>query len=124
MSYEWRWRESNPQPPACKAGALPLSYIPMYYKPRVGIEPTSPCLQDRCSAELSFRGMNGDDRSPRASRLTLESDRVDSNHRPQASQTCAPPLSYDPMKSPREASNLHLPVKSRVLCRLSYRGMK
>jgi hypothetical protein len=25
----WRWADSNPRPPACKAGALPLSYIPM-----------------------------------------------------------------------------------------------
>ena len=24
----WRWADSNPRPPACKAGALPLSYIP------------------------------------------------------------------------------------------------
>jgi hypothetical protein len=26
----WRWADSNPRPPACKAGALPLSYIPSY----------------------------------------------------------------------------------------------
>ena len=26
--HEWRWGDSNPRPPACKAGALPLSYIP------------------------------------------------------------------------------------------------
>src|SRR5207302_9684645 len=24
----WRRRDSNPRPPACKAGALPLSYVP------------------------------------------------------------------------------------------------
>jgi hypothetical protein len=26
--FGWRWADSNPRPPACKAGALPLSYIP------------------------------------------------------------------------------------------------
>ena len=26
----WRWADSNPRPPACKAGALPLSYSPVW----------------------------------------------------------------------------------------------
>ena len=29
----WRWADSNPRPPACKAGALPLSYIPEFQDP-------------------------------------------------------------------------------------------
>src|SRR5437763_12247469 len=31
----WRWGDSNPRHPTCKAGALPLSYIPAGSKPSV-----------------------------------------------------------------------------------------
>lgn len=33
--YTWRWWDLNPRHPACKAGALPLSYIPFWLKCRI-----------------------------------------------------------------------------------------
>lgn len=40
--------ELNPQPPAYKAGALPLSYSGIHVVEKTGFEPAVACLQDRC----------------------------------------------------------------------------
>ena len=57
----WRWADSNPRPPACKAGALPLSYSPVAPRslraPRVGvpgIEPGTSVLSGLRSNRLSY----------------------------------------------------------------------
>ncbi len=54
----WRWRDSNPRHPACKAGALPLSYIPIKIKWQVGrtrLELVTSRLSGECSNQLSYR---------------------------------------------------------------------
>ncbi len=63
-ALRWRWADSNPRPPACKAGALPLSYIPMLSaQPRgargdlvgqPGIEPGTSVLSGLRSNRLSY----------------------------------------------------------------------
>src|SRR3989338_10708119 len=56
----WRRWESNPQPPQCECGALPLSYVPLGRPKKrpshrrtmvetMGIEPTTPSMPWKCS---------------------------------------------------------------------------
>ena len=37
LSIEWRWGDSNPWPPACKAGALPTELHPHFYHYLIGL---------------------------------------------------------------------------------------
>lgn len=56
----WRRSDSNRRPPACKAGALPLSYAPSPAESRQtlvgqgGLEPPTPRLSSVCSDQLSY----------------------------------------------------------------------
>lgn len=58
----WRRRDSNPQPPACKAGARPVELLPRPDPPRVrvpGFEPGTSALSELRSSQLSYtRGPN------------------------------------------------------------------
>ena len=56
-SKPWRRSGSNRRPPACKAGALPLSYAPSRDRSLVGqggLEPPTPRLSSVCSNQLSY----------------------------------------------------------------------
>ena len=57
MLSEWRIGESNPWPPACKAGALPTEPIPhdTVVVVRGGIEPPASAVSERRSHRLSYR---------------------------------------------------------------------
>ena len=50
----WRWADSNRRPPACKAGALPLSYIPTNLVGIGGLEPPTSRLSGVRSNHLSY----------------------------------------------------------------------
>ena len=57
-SSVWRRRDSNPRPPACKAGALPVELLP---RPRAanrvrvpGFEPGTSALSELRSSQLSY----------------------------------------------------------------------
>ena len=73
----WRRGDLNPEPAACKADALPLSYVPDMV-PRGGLEPPTPGFSDpRSTTELSRRiGAGKENRTPATtlarSRSTIE----------------------------------------------------
>ena len=54
----WRWADSNRRPPACKAGALPLSYIPTNMVGIGGLEPPTSRLSGVRSNQLSYTPTN------------------------------------------------------------------
>ena len=75
----WRRQDSNLRPPACKAGALPLSYAPSRAAPlgrsRVvglcGLEPQTLRLSGVRSNHLSYRPVAASRRPPRARQGTM-----------------------------------------------------
>ena len=72
----WRRRGSNPQPPACKAGALPIELRPLGGV--AGLSHQSPAIPSL------RRERKTDDRKPFSKWAC-----VDSNHGPQLYQSCA-----------------------------------
>lgn len=52
-AYWWRVWDSNPRPPACKAGALANWANPPMVK-KTGFEPATPWSQTKCSTKLSY----------------------------------------------------------------------
>ncbi len=49
-----RW-DLNPQRPESQPGALPIELRPPIFSRLVGIEPTTPGLEGRCSIRLSYK---------------------------------------------------------------------
>ena len=56
LAEEWRWGDSNPRHRACKARALPLSYIPLPFSGVgvLGLEPRTSALSGLRSSRLSY----------------------------------------------------------------------
>jgi hypothetical protein len=76
MLCEWRIGESNPWPPACKAGALPIELIPQVVV-REGIEPPASAISERrsgptelpdtgtsCGTRTRFSALKGRETNP------------------------------------------------------------
>ena len=51
----WRWWDSNPWPPACRAGALPTELHPHVLVGLSGLEPPTSRLSGVCSNQLSYK---------------------------------------------------------------------